>query len=504
MIKKILNWLGSGFFRKLGGMLVYLLIGSLIAILYLREDISIDKLLGIDTVFADTSYSWTTKQSRLYFDQQGTINVYNWQTMPYTHSSPYPVTQLEYRLKYSGGLSAGNTYTFSIDYKPDPDAISVSGFYFTDGTNRLTDVNCSGWSRTSNGTYTNLCAISPVVDISSNGYLYVNIYFNEEYLNTIQSGVGNFTITKGVGAVIQDSAVDIMENNNNNTTSIINNQNELMTNQCSNLFNVRPNFTEKNGLTFTNNNGNISVTGTPNASGHYNYSNIGTFQPGTYYFKAYGNCNNIYWYIWNETEQYGSTSGSATLTLTRENSLSLTAYIHGDSPTSCNVKLSFFSNEDKPFCEYGSSTNKFDDINSSINDVNNTLNDDNVNGDITDTSNFFLNFNLNGSSNFTQIVLLPLNFINSLVLGDTNDLCFILKGQQSCLPNGKILWDRNNTSCNSNIMLGCATSSSVNAFKTFFSLVVGGYLSYKLLIHIVHMWHKILDPTKDNLEVMKL
>lgn len=371
-------------------------------------------------VNADTTYSWSTKQSRLYFDQQGTINVYNWQSMPYTHSSPYPVTQLEYRLKYSGGLSAGNTYTFSIDYTPDPDAISVSGFYFSDGTNRLTDVNCSGWSRTNSGTYTNLCAVSPLVDISSNGYLYVNIYFNEAYLNTIKSGVGNFTITKGVGSVVQDSAIDIMNNNNNNTTSIINNQNDLMTNQCSNLFNVRPNFTEKNGLTFTNNNGNITVTGTPNASGHYNYTNIGTFQPGTYYFKAEGNCNNIYWYIWNETEQYGSTSGSATLTLTRENSLSLTAYIHGDSSTSCDVKLSFFKDENKPFCEFGSSTNKFDDINSSINDVNDTLTDDSVD----DPDSFITQFTnmLATNGTITQLITLPITMFTS-ILNNINGTC---------------------------------------------------------------------------------
>ena len=174
---------------------------------------------------ASTTYSWTTKQSRVFIDQQGTETTTSWQTIPYTQSVSYPVTQMQYRLKYSGGLTAGNTYKFKISYLPNSDAINTSGIWFSDGTNTLTEVNCSGWARESNNYYANICAISPISNITSNDYLYVRIVFNESYISSIRSYVGDFEETKGTGAIIQDSAIDIMENNNNNTQEIINNQN---------------------------------------------------------------------------------------------------------------------------------------------------------------------------------------------------------------------------------------------------------------------------------------
>ena len=122
----------------------------------------------------------------------------------------------------SGGLSAGNTYKFKISFLPNPDAINSSGIWFSDGTTTLTEVNCSGWARESNGYYANICAISPESDISSSGYLYVRIVFNSTYVNTIRSYVGDFEETKGTGAIIQDSAIDIMNNQNENTQAIIN------------------------------------------------------------------------------------------------------------------------------------------------------------------------------------------------------------------------------------------------------------------------------------------
>lgn len=189
--------------------------------------IAITILIGIILIYspkvkAATTYSWTTKQSRVYIDQQGTETQTSWQTIPYTQSVSYPVTQMQYRLKYSGGLTAGNTYKFKISYLPNPDAINVSGIWFSDGTETLTEVNCSGWARESNNYYANICAISPTSDISADNYLYVRIVFNESYLTSIRSYVGDFEETKGTGAIIQDSAIDIMNNQNENTQAIIN------------------------------------------------------------------------------------------------------------------------------------------------------------------------------------------------------------------------------------------------------------------------------------------
>lgn len=383
-------------------------------------------------VNADTSYSWTTKQSRLYYDQQGTINVYNWQSMPYTHSSPYPITQLEYRLKYSGGLSASNTYTFSIDFNPVPDAISVSGFYFTDGTNRLTDVNCSGWSRTSNGTYTNLCAVSPVVDISSNGYLYVNIYFNEDYLDTIQSGVGNFTITKGVGAVIQDSAIDIM-----------NNTNQLLTNQCSNEWNYNNFGTSNVNNLVVNNKFDISYNG---SGSNIKLSKDLNLSPNTtyYYSLNYNSSNSVaymfgLWCIdsgggWTEifSKSFTGSNGSFNRTFTTPStSCSYYRYEFNNNNVSTNTNFSYsnimLSKYNVSYCQYGSSSNKIDDVNSSINDVNSSIND--VNNSITDDSvddpDSFISQITNmlaTNGTITQLITLPITMFTS-ILNNINGTC---------------------------------------------------------------------------------
>ena len=187
----------------------------------------------------------------------------------------------------------------------------------------------------------------------------------------------------------------------------------LNSNQCSNLFNVNPNFTSKNGLTFSNKNGNISITGTPTSSGHYNYSYIGTFQPGTYYFKSTGSCNNVSWYVWNQTLSQASDIGSATITLSSESLLSLTAYIHGDSSTNCNVKLSFFKNEDKPFCEYGSLSNPTNDLKDSITD-----------DSVSDPDSFITQFTnmLATNGTITQLITLPITMFTT-ILNNVNGTC---------------------------------------------------------------------------------
>ena len=148
--------------------------------------------------------------------------------------------------------------------------------------------------------------------------------------------------------------------------------------------------------------------------------------------------------------------------------------------------------------------NEFNETNQNINDIKDTLNDTDVDDDVSDTLDFFSDFDVGELSSLTQIVLSPFQFLGQLVVGNTNDICFTLKGTRACLPNGqKMLWNKTLNNCDSSFNF-CPSSNGIELFKTFFNLVVGGFLSYKLLLKVFRTIHKALDPTENKVEVMNL
>lgn len=141
---------------------------------------------------------------------------------------------------------------------------------------------------------------------------------------------------------------------------------------------------------------------------------------------------------------------------------------------------------------------------SAINNINGTLNDTDVNSDTNDMGDFLNDMSFDKDNSVSSILTIPIDFIQSVFDGDftdTQDLCFTLKGVQSCLPSGSFLWNR--TGCHDNAPFGCA-STLLNAFRTFFNLVVGGFICYKLLLGIVRTYDKALDPLDNGMEMMKL
>ena len=343
-------------------------------------------ILGINNVYADT-IGWSSKSSRIYYDDHGTERNYNFLSMPRTHTADYPITQMEYRLSYSGGFSAGNTYTFSVEYTPNPDTLYATGLWFSDGTNRFTDVNCSGWSRNNNGTYSNMCAVSPVVDISSSGYMYVRIVYASSYVDSLTSGISNFSITKGTGAIIQESAIDIM-----------NNQKELLTNQCSNEWNYTNYDTSNISNLNVNNSYDISYTTngtspklskdlnlTPNTtynlSLNYEANNTTTYMIGLWCIDNNGGWSEIF------SKTFTGTSGVFTRNFTTS-STNCSHYRYEfnnrnvNTTTNVSYKNIMLSKKNASYCIYGSYNNKIDELN-------NTLNQDTT-------------YNNNSSENLTQ------------------------------------------------------------------------------------------------------
>ncbi len=370
-------------------------------------------------VNADT-ISWTSKYSRIYYDDHGTERNYNFLSMPRTHTADYPITQMEYRLGYSGGFSSANTYTFSVDYTPSPDSLYVTGLWFSDGTNRFTDVNCGGWSRTNTGTYTNLCAVSPPVDIPSSGYMYVRIVYQGSYVDSLTSGVGNFSITKGTGAIIQDSAIDIM-----------NNQNELMTTQCSNIFQTTGTW-ETNNATYSTTENSIIINSQGTTSQVSKVINLDTNSTYKVSFNWTNTVNqqavvSIYGYNPNQNTIFDNftsgTSGTYTTTINTGNYSTYKFFVHSNLNGSTNtftINNIMISKVSSIYCPYGSSTNKLDDVNSSLGDINSSINDDSV----SDPDSFITQFSnmLANNGTITQLITLPITMFTN-ILNNVNGTC---------------------------------------------------------------------------------
>ena len=144
------------------------------------------------------------------------------------------------------------------------------------------------------------------------------------------------------------------------------------------------------------------------------------------------------------------------------------------------------------------------------NETINTITDTNTTADIQTADDFFTNTTSSSESALTDIVTSPLTLINSLVTESYNNLCFTLNEKQVCLPSGDIIWNR---SSSNSLVNGVHDNEhyhhwfhggSINAFITFFNLVVGGYILYKCLVSLFHSIHNMLDPAKSYVEVVKL
>ena len=135
--------------------------------------------------------------------------------------------------------------------------------------------------------------------------------------------------------------------------------------------------------------------------------------------------------------------------------------------------------------------NATDSINSNINEINDTLNNTDIDDDNSTFENFVNNFEVESSGVVSDIVLLPINMISTLINdSSTDDICVNWHNKQICLPNGKLVWSH--------------SSPLLSTFKSFFQMVVGGLLCWKMLRGIVKTIETSLDPTQNGIEVLKL
>lgn len=149
-------------------------------------------------------------------------------------------------------------------------------------------------------------------------------------------------------------------------------------------------------------------------------------------------------------------------------------------------------------------TQTTDNIVNTIDGLSDTLTDTDTSQTSSEASDFFHNFNLSIEGPISQIVLLPVNMLQYLIVdynsSETHsDICATLKGKQICLPSGDILWKR--SGCHENNYWGCPNYTN---FRNFLQLVAGGFILFKILSRIVKTAEKGLDPQESGVNLMKL
>lgn len=128
------------------------------------------------------------------------------------------------------------------------------------------------------------------------------------------------------------------------------------------------------------------------------------------------------------------------------------------------------------------------DTNNTIKDTNDTIKDNNVDGSTSQGSSFFNDFESGDVGSLTDIVSLPLDYISHL-----NDSC-----SPFVIPAGNL----------GNITIPCLSSiwsktSFANVINTA-SVLINGFICYKLLLNLFYFFKDLKDPDNDKVEVMDL
>ena len=131
-------------------------------------------------------------------------------------------------------------------------------------------------------------------------------------------------------------------------------------------------------------------------------------------------------------------------------------------------------------------TNK--DINNSVKDTNNTIKDDNVDSSTNQGSSFFNDFNSGDEGNLSDIVSLPLEYVQHL-----NDTCKPFTITAGNLGNITI-------PCLSSIWSSTPFAGVINTA----SIIINGIICYKLLTSLFLFFKELKDPDDDKVEVMDL
>ena len=289
---------------------------------------------------------------------------------------------------------------------------------------------------------------------------------------------------------------DIINSQNSNTNNIINNNNQ-------NTQTIIDNFNNTINDTFTDCKLSKNLFNGKVESGKYNSSGNKTSDSSTIRNVDFISVKPNTTYIFSNN---GSGIGVNLFQYSSDKSfLSSSSVSSGSSFTTSSdtYYINFYrgsSNTDKIQLEEGSTitmyevygencTNKIDQTNDKLDNIDGTLNNSNVDGATGDGRNFFNNFYLDDNGGISDIVTLPLRVINGLISGENNcsALNFILFDKEMYFPGGCIMWDE---------------VSSTN--ETLYQTIICGFFGYILLTKLFKDIEDLKNPNKEDVSTLDL
>lgn len=526
ILKNVFNWTIGSFFRTIGRIIAFIFIGFLIFIILQKLNIDITNIfmpkLSASTLTPKSTYTNNTNHIiGQDISSFGSNNTYSFTTTP-----PNLYGEFLWENASTGSAVSGKAYAFSLGFQYNLTAqkyyditinfrdrdlrsvVNTSSIYLLGGSSisGLSNSNLSLIGVTNSATSSNNTnkLVVRVYSVQAISYFVLQIYDLQNNITSVNNfGISSVSIQEvditNSQAIINNqtnNTQNIINNNNNNTQQIIDNQNEMLGTKCSNLLNpTLTSSTTHRGITYSPvfRDGKVSgysVNGT-RTSGSNSYVKIGNLSIESGTTVKIRATNGVGFQLWNASTDsaIGNSSGvyydSYTFT---DNYSNVDFYIYTSLDSVSNGSFDIMvSKETTTWCLYGSYSSKLDDTTNAINDVNNSINNDNVDSATNKATSFFNNFTDNDHG-LSSIITMPLNSIRLMLSDNCVAPHTIYKGKTISLPCGDILWSR----------------PGANALKDFLNVVYGGFICY-YLIRSFFMWvNRFKDPDNDKIEVIDL
>lgn len=131
-------------------------------------------------------------------------------------------------------------------------------------------------------------------------------------------------------------------------------------------------------------------------------------------------------------------------------------------------------------------SNKIDETNDKLGNLNDSLNDSNVDSSLNNAGSFFDSFQSTDHGGLSGIVTAPLVAINEMLNTSCNPMTTTFKGKELSLPCGYEFWNK------------------MGAIQDFLNVVLGGMLCYNIVKKLFKLIERIKNPEDDRVEVMDL
>lgn len=121
-----------------------------------------------------------------------------------------------------------------------------------------------------------------------------------------------------------------------------------------------------------------------------------------------------------------------------------------------------------------------------VQDVNDTINNSDTSESQSTAGSFFSGFSDNDHGGLSGIITAPLGAINEMLSNQCSPLTASYKGKEMSLPCGSTFWN------------------GLGEAKTFYNVIVGGLLCYRIILKLFVIINNLKNPENDKIEVMNL